>query len=152
MHRFIVLPAVIAIVGCRAAQSAPPPSPAPMTATPAPVSTNASEKLEVARQLRAAGAFLVNLDPRKPGVDVPERFRKEKRLVLEYGDDLEPPIPDLVLREDGISATLSFSHVLVKTFVPWSAVFAIVDEDSHGKMWKEDLPSDLELGDPNEKM
>ena len=45
--------------------------------------------------------------------------------ILSYGLDMPVPIPDLVVDDAGISATLSFSREPFKTFVPWEAVVGI---------------------------
>jgi hypothetical protein len=45
--------------------------------------------------------------------------------VLSYGLDMPTPIPDLVVDERGISATLSFSRTPCETFVPWEAVVGV---------------------------
>jgi hypothetical protein len=110
---------------------------------PSPKASAEPTKLEVARTLRAKGRFRAHLDPRRPGVQVPARFRTLKQLVLEYGDDMPVPIPDLVLDDRGIAATLSFDRKPVATFVPWSAVFALVDEKQLGRVWDTDAPPDL---------
>jgi stringent starvation protein B len=86
----------------------------------------------------------VNLDPRRTGVIVPAELKSSPRVVLEYGLNMPIPIPDLDIREDGISATLSFHEKPFKTWVPWTAVFAITDpEQEHGRVWKEDVPADM---------
>lgn len=129
------------LVGCtthRTPESTPPAASAPVAR---------SEKAAVARQLIAQGEILVNLDPRRPGVIVPDEFKSEPRLVLAYGLDMDPPIPDLDIREDGISATLSFHGKPFKTYVPWTSVFAIVDENQNGRLWKEDVPADMPTTD-----
>jgi hypothetical protein len=45
--------------------------------------------------------------------------------VLSYGLDMPVPIPDLVVDDSGVSATLSFSRSPFKTFVPWEAVVGV---------------------------
>lgn len=70
-----------------------------------------------------AGVAIAILDRNFPGLDVPKHLREgEHPLVLRY--DVAPaiPIPDLELRADGISATLSFDRTPWKTFVPWEAI------------------------------
>jgi hypothetical protein len=57
------------------------------------------------------------------------------------------PIPDLVIDDDGISATLSFNRTPFLCRVPWTAVFALVGPDKLGKVWPEDAPPDVQLGD-----
>jgi len=86
---------------------------------------------------------LVHLDPRRPGVDVPGQHRAEARLVLRFGYGLTPPIADLTVDEQGVSGTLTFRGVPHRCVIPWTAVFAIVDEDGRGLVWGEDVPSEI---------
>jgi hypothetical protein len=75
--------------------------------------------------LKTNAIVSVILDPKVDKVIVPEQYSKHDTLVLQYGLNLANPIPDLNVGEDGISATLSFSRVSKKTFVPWDAVLAM---------------------------
>ena len=52
----------------------------------------------------------------------PEWKDRKDVVRLEYGLDMPVPITDIVITDDGIAATLSFSRVPCKTFVPWKAV------------------------------
>ena len=89
------------------------------------------------------GPVLVHLDPRRPGVDVPLSHRSEPRLVLRFGYGLTPPIVDLAVEELALSGTLTFRGVPHRCLVPWSAVFAIVDEENRGFIWGEDVPVEI---------
>ena len=74
-------------------------------------------------RLLCHGGVRVLIDGESDGVVLPAGLRKP--IVIEY--ELEPvvPIPDLVVDDDGIHATLSFSREPRRTFVPWSGVVAI---------------------------
>jgi len=109
--------------------------------------TEKISKPECARNLLAAGNIFVNFDPRREGVKVPEGLRRGPRLVLEYGTTLPRPIPDLEIGADGISATLEFPEGSHRTFVPWTAVFTIVNADKRGLCWEGDVPPDLGPGE-----
>ena len=61
------------------------------------------------------------------------------------GYGFTPPIPDLVIDDEGIRATLSFNRVPFSTFIPWSAIYLIADFDGNGAVWQEDIPSDLKM-------
>jgi hypothetical protein len=63
-----------------------------------------------------------------PSLEVPEGVKPEGKstVTFEYGLDLPVPIDDLVITDDGIRATLSFSRVPRHTFVPWGAVVGII--------------------------
>ncbi len=79
--------------------------------------------------LQAADSVYVNFDPRRDGVVAPPQLKRQPRVVLQYGMNMAIPIPDLDVGEEGIGATLSFDRTPTWTFVPWSAVFAIVSQD-----------------------
>ncbi len=87
----------------------------------------------------------LHLDARRAGVLVPEPFRTEAHLILQYGHDLPIPIPDLEIDEGGVRATLSFSRAAQLTFVPWSAVYAVTGDDGRGVLFSEDVPSDVSV-------
>lgn len=87
----------------------------------------------------------LHLDARRNGVLVPEAFRTEAHLILQYGHDLPIPIPDLEIDEDGVRATLSFSRTAHVTFVPWAAVYAVTGDDGRGVLFAEDVPGDVSV-------
>jgi len=87
----------------------------------------------------------LHLDARRTGVLVPESFRREAHLILQYGHDLPIPIPDLDIDQDGVRATLSFSRNAHATYIPWSAVYAVTGADGRGVLFAEDVPSDVSV-------
>jgi stringent starvation protein B len=95
------------------------------------------------------GWVSLHLDARRPGVVVPGPFASHPHLVLQYGRNMPVPIHDLEVTEAGVSATLSFSRVPHRTYVPWSAVYVISCTDASGVLYREDLPTELQgLGEP----
>jgi hypothetical protein len=102
-------------------------------------------KREVMLALLERAEARVHLDARRPGVELPARFLGQAHLRLDYGYGFTPPIPDLVIDEAGIHATLSFNRIPFATFVPWSAIYLIADFDGNGAVWQEDIPSDLKM-------
>jgi stringent starvation protein B len=102
------------------------------------------EKRDVAQELLTEGAILVHVDAREEEVGVPERFAGDSKLVLRFGHNLTPSIPDLEVDEDGIRGTLTFSGVPYKCDLPWDAVYAVVSEiDARGLVWPDDVPDDV---------
>ena len=91
------------------------------------------------------GSTSLHLDARRPGVVVPEAFRSEAHLMLQYGYDLAIPIPDLEVDEYGVRATLSFSRTPHLTVIPWTAVYAIASVDGRGVLYPEDVPGDVSV-------
>lgn len=85
---------------------------------------------------------LVHFATEHPGVVVPAHLKAKPICALQYGlDGMAKPIRDLRIDADGITATLTFGTLASSTHVPWSAVFAIVDEDGDGWLWRDDLPA-----------
>jgi len=99
--------------------------------------------------LRAGWASL-HLDARSPGVVVPAPFSSQAHLVLQYGRNMPIPITDLEVTEAGVSATLSFSRVSRRTYVPWGAVYAVTCTNGCGVLYREDMPADVALATPTE--
>lgn len=97
-----------------------------------------------------AGWASLHLDARCPGVVVPAPFASQGHLVLQYGRNMPIPISDLEVTEEGISATLSFSRVPHRTYVPWTAVYAISCTNGCGVLYREDVPDDVTLALPTE--
>jgi stringent starvation protein B len=91
------------------------------------------------------GSTSLHLDARRPGVVVPEAFRQEAHLMLQYGYDLAISIPDLEVDEQGVRATLSFSRTPHLTVIPWTAVYAIASVDGRGVLYPEDVPGDVSV-------
>jgi hypothetical protein len=85
----------------------------------------------------------VHLDPRGADVRVPAWLRKQPQLVLQIGLDMPIPIPDLRVDAEGIYGTLSFQRTPFTCVVPWSAVFALLDEAGKGMLWPESLPPEI---------
>jgi hypothetical protein len=88
------------------------------------------------------------VDPRRPGVVVPPKFRGDPGLVLRVGRSMPVPIPDLLVDDDGISGTLSFDGQPFRCEVPWSAVFAIVSTQKPGAVWADTTPSEFLCDSP----
>ncbi len=58
------------------------------------------------------------------------------------------PITDLEVTDAGISATLSFSRIPHRTYVPWSAVYAVTCTNGCGVLYAEDIPADVAVATP----
>ena len=99
--------------------------------------------------LRAGWASL-HLDARSAGVVVPAPFSSQAHLVLQYGRNMPIPITDLEVTEAGVSATLSFSRISHRTYVPWHAVYAVTCTNGCGVLYREDMPADVALATPTD--
>jgi stringent starvation protein B len=95
--------------------------------------------------LEQSGVF-VHLDPRIQGVVVPDGFRRQPELVLQFGLNMAVAIKDLDVDDEAVSGTLSFARRPFWVKVPWNAVYALVsDEDQRGMVWPEDAPRESKL-------
>lgn len=99
-------------------------------------------KKDVALALLEQGAIFVHLDPRRDKVVVPQSYRSQPELVLQFGLNMRIPIPDLEVGDEAIAGTLSFARRPFWCWIPWEAVFAIVDPERRGAAWPEDAPTD----------
>ncbi len=99
-------------------------------------------KKDIALALLEHGAIFVHLDPRRDKVVVPQSYRAQPELVLQFGLNMRIPIPDLEVGDEAIAGTLSFARRPFWCWIPWEAVFAIVDPDRRGAAWPEDAPTD----------
>ncbi len=116
-------------------------APLPTLAEVAPPAAERPKKRVVADALLAKEPILVHLDARRAGVEVPARFVGDAKLVLRFGYGLTPPIPDLVVDDDGITGTLVFGGVPFRCHLPWTAIYALIlDGESRGMVWPEDAP------------
>ncbi len=88
-------------------------------------------------------SVFMHFDPRCEGVLLPPHLRRQPRVVLQYGLNMPVPIPDLEVSAEGLGATLSFQRTPTWTFVPWSAVFAIVNDEGQGMLWETDVPREV---------
>jgi hypothetical protein len=100
-------------------------------------------KKEVALALLERSSVFVHLDPRQTTVIVPPWFKKQPQLVLQVGLNMSVRIPDLRVDEDGMTCTLSFNRTPFYCVVPWSSVFAMIDDDGRGMVWPDDVPAEV---------
>lgn len=88
-------------------------------------------KKEALRRLCDKGNFSVILDPKVPGVIVPPNLRNQSQVVLNWGVNVHPEIPDLVLTDRALCGTLSFRGKEFHCTVPWDSVRSMTDLVSH---------------------
>lgn len=109
-------------------------------------------KKDVLLALLEQSTVRVHLDPRPADVRVPSWFKKQPQLALDIGLNLPVPIRDLDLGEEGVSCTLSFNRSPHFCFVPWSAIFALVDQQSgRGMLWPESVPPEVTVAQQAKK-
>lgn len=99
-------------------------------------------KKQTLLQFLARGVAMVHLDARRPGVVVPTQFEGEAHLRLNLS--YRYSIPDLVVDERRVQATLSFGGRPFQCLMPWESVFGITSSASgDGQVWPEDLPTEV---------
>jgi stringent starvation protein B len=101
------------------------------------------EKRSVVDAMLKDGPVLLHLDARRAGVRVPPDLAPDPALVLRVGHNLTPAIPDLVIDEEGMRATLTFRGVPHACVVPWSALFAVTNEAGQGLVYDKDVPPEV---------
>lgn len=108
---------------------------------------SAPDKRRTLEQLLSRGPVLVHVDARRVEVTVPPRFRTDASLVLRFGYNLNPAIGDLIVDDDSIAGTLTFSGQPFRCILPWTAVYAaMVEGEQRGTVWPEDVPEDVLTG------
>ncbi len=99
-------------------------------------------KKQTLLQFLARGVAMVHVDARRPGVVVPKQFEGEAHLRLNLSYLYS--IPDLVMDEKRVQATLSFGGRPFQCQMPWESVFGITSSASgDGQVWPEDLPTEV---------
>lgn len=70
----------------------------------------------------------IMVDTLTDGVKLPESQVDKLLLPLLIGHDMDPPIPDLWVDDEGIVGTLTFDEEAAVCTIPWVAVVMIYDD------------------------
>ena len=104
-------------------------------------------KLRCFRHMLDNGVTALHFDARGPDVSVPERFRDDPWLVLNFSYRYN--VADFTFDDKEVRASLQFGGVPYLCIVPWKVVFAITDDArTQGQHWQEDLPADAHRAAP----
>ncbi len=88
------------------------------------------------------GIVMLHLDARRPGVSVPPQLAQDPHLRINLS--LRYGIPDLVIDDTHVQATLSFGGRPFQCQLPWSAVFGLTSTvTGASQVWAEDLPTEV---------
>lgn len=93
--------------------------------------------------MMSRGAVYVHLDGRRDDVVIPDDLRDDAELILCFGHNLPVPIPDMVINQEGIAATLSFRRMPQRVKIPWAAVYGLASEEG-SYVWPESCPQDIQ--------
>lgn len=88
------------------------------------------------------GMTMIHVDARRQGVIIPSHLKGEMRLLLNLSYRFIPR--DLVVTEDAIHSTLTFSSEQFRVTVPWGAVYGIMSHVTK-ELWAfpESVPPEL---------
>lgn len=107
-----------------------------------------NQKATVFRDLLSRGDAQLMFDARRPGVVVPDDMvgNARMRLLFALNREMKFTIDDV----KGVSAVLRFQSSVgiiedIPVSIPWSAVFAIVDDQDRLVVFSADVPSDVQL-------
>jgi stringent starvation protein B len=75
-------------------------------------------------------------------VIVPAKYASDPELRLRIARELDPPVPDLVIDDRGVSASLQFDGQPFHCTVPWFALYGVqLEVLEAGQFWREDVPN-----------
>ena len=101
------------------------------------------KKKNIANTILKTSSLFVYLNPRSEQVFVPPWLKFQDVLVLQFGNNMPIPIPDMEITTDYIVGTLSFTRTPYRCEVPWESVFALVDEENRGMVWEDNVPESI---------
>ena len=101
------------------------------------------KKIVLEELLSECDRVMIFVDPRGDYVLVPKECKAKLPLLIALGLNLPIPIPDMILSEDGISATLSFGERFYFCVMPWDSIFGMVKPDNTGPIWPKHIPEEL---------
>ena len=90
---------------------------------PGPFSQESQKKMKTMLSMLENGTVMLTIDARKDGVTVPPVHATTIGLNLNF--DYEFAIPDFVVDEEGVSASLSFGGRDFWCRVPWDAIYGM---------------------------
>ena len=103
---------------------------------------DSAEKKTAFQDMLERGLTMLHIDARHDAVDVPEHFRLDHHLRLNYSYRFF--LDTFEITDDGVQASLSFGGVPHLTIVPWSAVFACSSHvTGEWRVWPDDMPVEL---------
>ncbi len=107
------------------------------------VSELAGQKKAKLHELLEEGIVMIHLDPRRPGVVVPEHLAADPVLRLNVAWGFRLPAFDI--GDEDVYAVLSFGGRDFGCTLPWAAIFAMTlpDTGHRGAVWPTSLPPEL---------
>lgn len=115
---------------------------------PTPPSTSHVDVMLAVLDIMSRGAVLLGVNPRYPGIALPDVLRNTVTQVLcfGWGRYMKNPINDMSIDASGIRGTLSFARKPFCVDIPWGAVWRAYGPNDRMLMWGENLPEGMEGG------
>lgn len=113
------------------------------------VSKDNEQKLKITQKLleRTDGigmqGIYIHADTGVEQIVIPDHLRNKDSVVLQVGRFMPVPIPDLRVDAAGVYGTLSFGGFPFTCFIPWDAIYALVDGSGMGGVWTEYMPESV---------
>ncbi len=85
-------------------------------------------KFQIFSKMIDEGMVMVTLDPREDDVSVPQRFKAQSELRLNFSHGFR--IADFDYDEEGVGASLSFDGQRHRCDIPWEYVYMLYSHDS----------------------
>lgn len=107
-----------------------------------------TEKEQYFTAMLGEGVVMVHLNPRAPGVIVPERFKKDVLLRVNIAVGFNLPV--FRIEHEGIVTMLSFNRQNFLCTIPWTSIFCLTlpDKGHAGRVWEEDFPPEFSQKEP----
>ena len=85
-------------------------------------------KYQIFSKMIEEGMVMVTLDPREDDVSVPQRFKAQSELRLNFSHGFR--IADFSYDEEGVGASLSFDGQRHRCDIPWEYVYMLYSHES----------------------
>lgn len=112
--------------------------------------TTDAEKYKAVDELLTGEHILVHLKTECDGLLLPDHLRSQNTVTLKLSRYFQRPVK---VNKDAINAELLFKGEYFECIIPWSALWGITSIDGEGRVWAEDVPTDLlaEIITPTER-
>lgn len=98
-------------------------------------------KRDVVLALLAHGEANIHVNCKTNALVLPPYLYAQDACVLTFGWNMPRPIPDLVVGDEGMSGTLSFSKAgFTWCYLPWESVWGVVGHQGKGQLWTANMP------------
>lgn len=108
-------------------------------------------KANYVRELLARDSIaILCVNGKHPEVELPELYRQRAKVTLSFATGGANPIKNMKIGDSGLTATLAFNPAVVAgeecafdCYLPWGAVYGILELAGKGLCWAEDVPAEV---------